>query len=327
MIYELLKEARRLGASDLHLTVKSVPRVRINGQLKVLNQKMYTAGELERFAAELLDAEAMLELQKNGQVDRAIGKDSEGRFRINVFRQQGNIAMAARIIPAKVPTCKELGLPDSVSRLTQLRQGLILIGGPTGCGKSTTMAALIDKLNREQQLHIITLEDPIEYIYVNDGCLINQREVGRDTSSFASGLRAALREDPDVILVGELRDADTMLTALLAAETGHLVIATIHVADAVGCINRILDMLAAQPIRSQLADCLQGIVCQRLEKRADGRGRVGVFEVLIGTEALRSLIREGRTHQIHSYIQTGSRYGMITMAAALEKLRRKGIIE
>lgn len=327
MIYKFFNGARRLGASDLHLAAASVPMVRINGSLSRMEEVVLTAMDMERLAAELLSGENMELLQRTGQVDCAAGSASEGRFRINVFRQQGSLAMAVRIIPEKIPSCEELGLPVSVCNMAKLKQGLVLIGGPTGSGKSTTMAALINSINQEQQLHIITLEDPVEYIYPKGSCLINQREIGRDTNDFAAGLRAALREDPDVILVGELRDAETMATALMAAETGHLVIATIHVADAVGCINRILDMLTMQPIRSQLADCLQGIVCQRLVERSDGSGRIGAFEVLVGTEALRSLIREGRTHQIPSYIQTGSRYGMTTMTAYMEQLRRKGLIE
>lgn len=327
MIYQLLDEARQLGASDVHFVADSVPRVRINGSLQPMSKKPYTVTEMEQMVKELLSDDDMRCLSTNGQVDCAVGRVSENRFRLNVFRQRGSIAMAVRIIPERLPICEELGLPSSVSNITYLKQGLVLIGGPTGSGKSTTMAALINKLNSEQQLHIITLEDPIEYIYPSRGCLINQREIGRDTDSFASGLRAALREDPDVILVGELRDAETMATALMAAETGHLVIATIHVSDAVGCINRILDMLPAQQTKAQLSDCLQGIVCQRLITRSDGHGRVGAFEVLVGTEALRSLIREGRTHQISSYIQTGTRYGMMTMNGALEQLRRRGLIE
>lgn len=327
MIYKLFNDARRLGASDLHLAADSVPMVRINGALSRMEAAVLSAMDMERLAAELLSGEDMELLHKNGQVDCAAGSVSEGRFRINVFRQQDSLAMAVRIIAEKIPSCEELGLPASVCNMAKIKQGLVLIGGPTGSGKSTTMAALINSINQEQQLHIITLEDPVEYVYPKGSCLINQREIGRDINGFAAGLRAALREDPDVILVGELRDAETMATALMAAETGHLVIATIHVADAVGSINRILDMLKMQPIRSQLADCLQGIVCQRLVQRSDGGGRIGAFEVLVGTEALRSLIREGRTHQIPSYIQTGSKYGMTTMTAYMEQLRRKGLIE
>ena len=327
MIYQLLEQARRLQASDLHLAAGSVPKVRIYGVLHSMSEDELSVEALEGMAAEVLTSEDYVLLHKNGQVDFGVGKSSEQRFRINAFRQQGSIAMAIRIIQSKPPSCKELGLPESVVGFAELNQGLILVGGPTGSGKTTTMAALVNKINQEKPLHIITLEDPIEYIYSCGRSLVNQREVGRDTISFADGLRAALREDPDVILVGELRDAETMATALAAAETGHLVFATIHINDAVNCIDRILDMLPAQQVKSQLADCLQGIVCQRLVPRCDKQGRVGAFEVLVATEALRSLIRDGKTHQIGSYLQTGSRYGMITMAAYMEQLRRKGIIQ
>lgn len=326
MIFSLLEQARKVHASDLHLAAGFVPKVRINGVLSSLGDAVLSANDMEAAAAELLPSDALEELRRDGQADCAWAQSHEKRFRINVFRQQGSLAMAIRIIQEQPPTCEELGLPASIGSFAALKQGLVLIGGPTGSGKSSTLAALINKINQEKQLHIITLEDPIEYVYYGGSCLINQREIGRDTKSFASGLRAALREDPDVILVGEIRDAETMATALTAAETGHLVFATIHINDAVSCINRILDTLSAQHVRTQLAECLQGIVCQRLFPRSDGSGRVGVFEVLIGTEALRSLIRDGRTHQIHSYMQTGSRQGMQTMESSISALRKKGLI-
>lgn len=327
MIFELLEEAQRLRASDLHLAAGAVPRVRVHGEISFLKANSLSAMELEGLAAELLSSEDLAVLNKMGQVDCAVNAGQE-RFRLNIFRQRQGLSIAIRIIKSNPPDCKELGLPPSIISLAELKQGLVLIGGPTGSGKSTTLAALINKLNKEKQLHIITLEDPVEYIYPEGSCLINQREVGRDTQSFASGLRAALREDPDVILVGELRDADTMATALTAAETGHLVLATIHTTDAVSSINRILDVLSEhqQQVQTQLADCLQGVVCQRLLPRRDENGRVGAFEVLVVTDALRSLIREGRTCQISSYLQTGARHGMQTMASSVNELKRQGII-
>lgn len=327
MIFQLLEQARSFNASDLHLSAGSVPKVRINGVLSSLGEQALSAADIESLAASILKSDDFAMLYKNGQVDCGIGQSFEKRFRVNVFRQQGSIAMAVRIIQSSPPSCTELGLPQSVIGFTELKQGLVLIGGPTGSGKSTTLAALINKINQEQQLHIITLEDPIEYIYSGGKSLVNQREVGRDTNSFASGLRAALREDPDVIMVGELRDAETMATALTAAETGHLVLATIHINDAVNCVNRILDMLPERQIKAQLADCLQGIVCQRLVVRSDGQGRIGAFEVLVATDALRSLIRDGKTCQISSYLQTGAKYGMVTLSAYIEQLRKKGLIK
>ena len=327
MIFQLLEQARSFNASDLHLSAGSVPKVRINGVLSSLGEQVLSAADMEGLASEILKVEDFTILHNNGQVDCGIGQSSDKRFRVNVFRQQGSIAMAVRIIQSSPPSCTELGLPQSVIGFAGLKQGLILIGGPTGSGKSTTLASLINKINQEQQMHIITLEDPIEYIYSGGKCLVNQREVGRDTISFAGGLRAALREDPDVIMVGELRDAETMATALTAAETGHLVLATIHINDAVNCVNRILDMLPERQVKAQLADCLQGIVCQRLVVRSDGQGRIGAFEVLVATDALRSLIRDGKTYQIGSYLQTGAKYGMVTMSAYLEQLRRKGLIK
>ena len=328
MIYELLEQACSLQASDLHLAVDQLPKVRIHGRLRSLAEARISAAELEGMTAELLSNEALEQLRKTGQVDCSIGVGLADRFRLNIFRQRGKLAMAVRIIQSEPPDCSKLGLPESVCNLALLKQGLILFAGPTGSGKSSTMAALVNKLNQEKQLHIITLEDPVEYIYPEGSCLINQREVGMDTKSFASGLRAALRQDPDVILVGEMRDAETMATALTAAETGHLVLATIHTTDAVSSINRIMDVLSdhQQQVRAQLADCLQGVVSQRLIIKSNGQGRVGAFEVLIVTEALRNLIREGRTCQISSYMQTGVKLGMQTMESSLKELKRKGII-
>ena len=247
---------------------------------------------------------------------------------MHVAKSKGEIILSFRIIRANIPTCEELLLPEVVQGLANLRQGLALVCGATGCGKSTTLAALIEKINNERKVHIVTLEDPIEYKYANKKALIHQREVGSDTISFASGLRSALRQDPDVILVGELRERETIAAALTAAETGHLVFATLHTNDVTGAITRILDSFdeGQQLIRSQLAEVLEAIVCQELLLRADGNDRVANFEVLIATPALRSLIREGRTHQIASYLVTGKQQGMLTKAEHRNLLEAQGLI-
>lgn len=325
----LLEQAGEMGASDVHLTVGIKPMMRFQGKLLPLADNIVTASDMESFTAAVLTKRLSAEFERIGEVDFAYSLNDAIRCRMNLFRQCGNIAAAIRLIAAQIPTCEELGLPQTVCDFTALKNGLVLITGSTGSGKSTTLAALINKLNEEQSMHILTLEDPVEYKHAAKKSIINQREVGSDTKSFSAGLRSALREDPDVIMVGELRDKDTMSTALKAAETGHLVFATLHTGDAVTTVSRIIDFFPEnqQQIKSQLAACLQGIACQELLPDASGNGRVAAFEIMTMTPALRNLIREGKVHQLESFIQTGTQYGMITKADYIRKLQQEGKVQ
>lgn len=327
LLQALLMEARKLNASDMHVTANEYVTLRINGRL-CKTKFLLTAEQVLLMSQALLNSSLQKILLEQGEADCAYVDGAGMPYRVNLSKSEGRYVIVVRIIRKEVPTCEELLLPEAVQSFTGLQQGLVLVCGATGCGKSTTLAALIEKINCERRVHIITLEDPIEYKYVNKKSLIHQREVGRDTVSFASGLRNALRQDPDVILVGELRDRETTAAALTAAETGHLVFATLHTNDATGAVNRVLDLFdeGRQLIRSQLAEVLQGIVCQELLLRADGSSRVANFEVLILTPALRSLLREGRTHQITSYLQTGRQQGMLTKAEHRKLLLEKGLI-
>lgn len=329
MVFDLLKQARALGASDVHLAAGLVPVVRVQGILQKLSSPAISQEELTGELRGLLQEQQWQKLLYAGEVDIAFSDATGERYRLNAYRQGAQYALAIRLLTSVIPDCHALGLPQSVENLADLTQGLVLVAGPTGSGKTTTLAALVQRINSEKAVHIITLEDPVEYLYPQGKALISQREIGRDTESFASGLRSALRQDPDILLVGELRDAESMAMALGAAETGHLVLATLHTQDAAGSVNRILDVLSERQAqaRSQLAECLQAVVCQRLLPRIDTEGRVAAFEVLVATEALRNIIREGRTHQLESYIQTGKRFGMQTMAESVVSLRRQGIIK
>ena len=327
MCISLIQESRRLGASDLHMTVGGAPMVRLDGYLQQLVPTPVTAAQLAEFVALLPDYTRQL-LERRGEVDCAWRWGNE-RYRINIYRQRDQYAMAVRLLNNVVPECEALGMPPALQAVTELSQGLVLIVGPTGSGKTTTLAALVQRINATRAVHIVTLEDPIEYEYPAGQSLIHQREIGRDTTSFARGLRAALREDPDVILVGELRDSETMAIALTAAETGHLVLATLHTQDVTSSVNRIVDGLQQnqQLVRSQLAESLAVVASQRLLARADGQGRVAAYEVLVATDAVRHLIREGQVHQLQSYLQTGARNGMVTMEESVKSLRRTGIIK
>ena len=327
MCISLIQESRRLGASDLHMTVGGAPMVRLDGYLQQLVPTPVTAAQLAEFVALLPDYTRQL-LERRGEVDCAWRWGNE-RYRLNIYRQRDQYAMAVRLLNNVVPECEALGMPPALQAVTELSQGLVLIVGPTGSGKTTTLAALVQRINATRAVHIVTLEDPIEYEYPAGQSLIHQREIGRDTTSFARGLRAALREDPDVILVGELRDSETMAIALTAAETGHLVLATLHTQDVTSSVNRIVDGLQQnqQLVRSQLAESLAVVASQRLLARADGQGRVAAYEVLVATDAVRHLIREGQVHQLQSYLQTGARNGMVTMEESVKSLRTTGIIK
>ena len=322
-IDELLLLAVKKGASDVHLTVGIPPIFRINGSL--IKQDMEALGHRDTFdlAEELMDEQRRQQFREKGEVDFSHSIEGVSNFRVNVFKQSNCVAAVIRLIPNVIPTFKQLHLPPTLADFSMLPRGLILVTGPTGSGKSTTLAAMINYVNKKRHEHIITLEDPIEYRHMHLNSIVNQREVNTDTLSFANGLRAALREDPDVILVGEMRDAETIGTAITAAETGHLVLATLHTVDAAQTVNRIIDVFpeAQQTqVRTQLAGTLQGIVSQQLMPTIDGKGRVGAFEILVATPALRNLIREGKIYQIPSYIQTGAKFGMVSMDSALAAL-------
>ncbi len=316
------------GASDLHLATGEPPVLRLDGRLDFLDEAPVDMDEAQAFIDEILSPEHHRRFREAGDCDLSIEADAEARLRINIFRAQGGIAMALRHIPTRIPSLREIGAPSPVAGLLGASQGLILVTGPTGSGKSTTLAAMIEAINSSQSRHIITIEDPIEYRHGNLRSLIRQREVGRDTPGFQEALRAALREDPDVLLVGEMRDLPTIALALTAAETGHLVLATLHTSSAARAVNRIVDVFPSSDkelIRAQLASSLTAVIAQRLLPREAG-GRIAAFELMIGTDAVRNLIREGKTPQIASMIQLGSRVGMQTMDDALEALVEAGEI-
>ena len=364
LIEALLLQVAELQASDLHICEGEPPVIRIGGELRRLEERLpaefgklffaqeavgdcrgsnsdlsYAVAEqpvlfpdrehkVYALFAPILPEKQRIALRDKGECDFAWALASGHRFRINLYNSMDGLAAAVRIIPKEVPTCKGLGLPDAVRKLAELRRGLVLLTGVTGSGKSTTLAAVINEINRNRAVHILTLEDPVEYRYVSARSLIHQREVGKDTDSFVSGLRAALREDPDVIAVGEMRDLETIAIAVTAAETGHLVFATLHTRGAAETVNRIIDVFPEQQqqqIRIQLAGSLQAVISQQLLPDRQG-GRTAAFEIMVVTPALRNLIREGRIQQMESYIQTGSQYGMQTMEAAVGKLLREGKI-
>lgn len=317
------------GASDLHMASGNPPILRIHGDLQRVKYKILENDELKAMLYEITPEERIKVFEETGDVDFGFELPGLARFRVNLFQQKHGIGAVFRLIPSKVKTAEELGLPGIVTKLAMLPKGLVLVTGPTGSGKSTTLAAIIDYANRNRQDHILTIEDPIEFVHKSQGCLVNQREVGVHTKSFASALRAALREDPDIILVGEMRDLETISLAIEAAMTGHLVLATLHTLNAAKTVDRIIEIFphAQQPqIRSTLADSLRAVVSQTMFKRIDRPGRVVAFEILIATPAARNLIREGKTYQIPSIIQTGRKYGMISLDDSIMELLKKGII-
>ena len=329
-IDQLLRIAVDKKASDLHLMVGVPPVVRINGKLEKLDMDPLGNPDTFSLTEELMDARRKEIFRTNGEVDFSHTIGNLCSFRVNVYKQSGSVAAVIRIIPSVIPTIEQLHLPKVLQKFALLPRGLVLVTGPTGSGKSTTLAAMINYINHNCSCHIITLEDPIEYRHSHLNSIINQREIETDTLSFGNGLRAALREDPDVILVGEMRDVETIATAITAAETGHLVLATLHTSDAAQTINRIIDVFPEhqqEQIRTQLAGTLQGIVAQILLPTKNEAGRTGAYEILVATPALRNLIREGKIHQIPSYIQTGGQFGMISMDAALGKLVKMGIVD
>lgn len=325
---ELLELTVNRGASDLHLTVGTVPILRINGELVKLEEKKLNPKDTEIFTKELLGSQYDVYKEK-GEIDTSYSIPKIGRFRVNIYKQRDSAAIAIRVVGLKIPTLEKLNMPNVIKSLTEKRRGLVIVTGPTGSGKSTTLAAMINEINTTRASHIITLEDPIEYLHKHNKSIINQREIGRDSRSYQNALKAVLREDPDVILVGEMRDLETISIAITAAETGHLVFSTLHTIGAAKTIDRIIDVFPPyqqQQIKVQLAAVLQGIVSQQLIARNDGEGRVAALETMITTPAIQNLIREGKTHQIQSSIQTGAKYGMKTMDSSIVELYKNGII-
>jgi twitching motility protein PilT len=325
---DLLLEVMERNASDLHITAGAPPTVRVRGRLTPLDDYPVLSTEQTReIVYSILTNDQRQRLETDWQLDFAYAIPGRARFRVNAYYQRAAIGAAFRLIPFNIKTVDELGLPSAIHDLARKPRGFVLVTGPTGSGKSTSLAAVIDEINESREEHIMTIEDPIEFLHGHKKCLINQRELGADAHSFSAALKGALRQDPDVILVGEMRDLETIHTALTAAETGHLVFATLHTQDTPQTIDRIIDVFPAaqqQQVRVQLSVALQGIVTQQLLPTADGAGRVAACEVLLATPAIRNLIREGKTHQIYSSLQTGSQAGMQTMDAALATLVRQG---
>jgi twitching motility protein PilT len=345
-IDELLRYAAKYGASDLHLTVGNPPIIRVNGRLKKIPGPALTHDDARALVFCILTEEQRSAVDRRREVDLSYTWGTSGttgeaavsleyitperiRARVNVFLDLTGLGAAFRIIPAKIRTLEELPAPDPVADLTRRDSGLVLVTGPTGCGKSTTLASMIDRIDQERSGRIITIEDPIEYIFQGRNCLISQREIGTHSRSFAAALRACLREDPDVLLLGEMRDLETIRLALTAAETGHLVLSTLHTNSVAQTVDRVIDVFPADQheyMRQIFANVIQGIISQKLLARRDGRGRVAAMEVLMATPAVRNLIRESRSHQVFSSVQTGSEHGMQTNDQSLSLLLRAGLI-
>lgn len=324
-ILTLLKWTFEMGASDIHLKHELEPTVRLHGDLKKLADVKLTPEMLHYMAMQILPKERVAQYEEEGELDFTFCMPSGHRFRMSVYKEDGVETIAGRTIEITIPTLEQLKLPQVLHQFMSLNRGLVLVTGPTGSGKSSTLAAMINYINQTMERHIITLEDPVEFLHPHQRSIISQREVGRDTKSYSSGLKAALRQDPDIILVGEMRDLETISIALTAAETGHLVFATLHTSSAASTIDRIIDVFPANQqmqIRTQLANCIKGIVSQRLFKRKDGEGRVAAIEVLVVNPSIANLIRSEKVHQIPTFMQTGKAEGMQTME---EEMKRLGI--
>jgi len=323
-IDDLLREMVGLRASDLHVTAGTEPVVRINGSLERLQGVERMTSDLTlQLLYRMLSTEQQKHVENNGQLDLSYSIPGIARFRVNVYSQRESLAAAFRMIPTELKTLQDLGLPESLYEFAEKPRGIVLVTGPTGSGKSTTLAALIDYINTNRSDHIITIEDPIEFLHLHKRCIVNQREIGSDAPSFAAALRGALRQDPDVILLGEMRDLETISTALTAAETGHLVFATVHTQNAPSTVDRLIDVFPAaqqEQVRIQIAATLQGVVTQTLLPRADGQGRAAALEILLPDDATRNLIRQNKVEQVYSIMQTGSARGMKTMENSLAEL-------
>jgi twitching motility protein PilT len=329
-IDDLLVALFERGGSDLHLTVGTQPTIRINGDLTRLEEfPVLEPGELRKMIYAIMTSKQREVFENSLELDMSYSVPGLARFRVNVFQQRDSLGAVMRIIPFEILPLEDLGIPSQVAEFANLPRGFVLVTGPTGSGKSTTLASLIDMINRTRPVHIMTVEDPIEFLHDHKTSVVNQREVGTDTHGFADALKHALRQDPDVILVGELRDLETIQIALTAAETGHLVFGTLHTQDAPQTVDRIIDVFPPhqqEQIRVMLAGALQGVVCQTLLKRVDGEGRIAACEVMVTTSGIKNLIREGKTHQIYSSMQSGGQYGMVTMDQSLANLVRRGLV-
>jgi twitching motility protein PilT len=330
-IDELLERMVEANASDLHVTTGTPPAIRVRGEVERLaGFDTLTAEETQQLLYRILSSEQQKNFELNRQLDFSYSIPGLARFRVNVYFQRESIGAAFRLIPTELKTLEELGIPDSLHVLAEKPRGLVLVTGPTGSGKSTTLAAIIDEINRNRSEHILTIEDPIEFLHRHKRCIVNQREIGPDATSFAHALRAALRQDPDVILVGEMRDLETISTALTAAETGHLVFGTLHTQSAPSTIDRIIDVFPAEQqeqVRIQIANSLQGVVTQALLPTADGTGRVPALEILLPDDAVRNLIRQGKVEQIYSVMQTNTSRGMQTMEQSLGDLIMRRVVD
>lgn len=328
-IEEILRAAKESGASDVHITVGIPPKMRVNGNLIAMNFKKMLPQDTLSIVMEIMNEKQKAIFDERGEYDVSFSIPNLGRYRVNAYRQRGSVAIALRLVGTSIPTPIELGVPESVIDLYQRKRGLVLVTGPTGSGKSTTLAAIIDKINNSRESHIITLEDPIEYLHQHKLSIVNQREIGLDSSSYAHALRAALREDPDVILVGEMRDFETISVAITAAETGHLVLSSLHTIGAASTVDRIIDVFPPhqqQQIRVQLSNVLEAVVSQQLIPKIDGNGRVAAFEVMHSNHAVRNLIREGKSHQLITVMQTNRKSGMVTMdEAIIQKFKEQQI--
>ncbi|MBI4690484.1 MAG: type IV pilus twitching motility protein PilT [Nitrospirae bacterium] len=326
----ILRTAYGLNASDIHIAVGRAPMVRRIGEMVPLEKyPVLTSEHTKKLIYSILSEQQQKDFEKNLELDCSYYIAELCRFRVNVMIQKGCVESVLRIIPSKIPDSREIGLNDTIINFTKLPRGLVLVTGPTGSGKSTTLAALIDIINATRKDHIVTVEDPIEFVYEAKSCVVRQREVGSDTYSFQNALKHVLRQDPDIILVGEMRDLETISLAITAAETGHLVFATLHTQDAAQTIDRIIDVFPPhqqQQVRVQLANTLEGVVSQQLLPKADGKGRIAVREVMVVTPAISNLVREGKTHQIYSAIDTGAKFGMVSMDSALVELVRQKAI-
>lgn len=328
-IKELLKYAFESGASDLHLSSGSIPSIRLNGEIKNLDMEVIENGEIELISKQILNSHQHEFFKDNLEIDFSYEIENLSRFRVNMFKQIKGISAVFRTIPNIIKTSEELGLPSIIDELVLREKGLILLTGPTGCGKSTTLAAMINHVNEIKRKHIITIEDPVEYFHVSKKCIVNQRELGHSTHSFAKALRSALREDPDIILVGEMRDLETIQLALTAAETGHLVLSTLHTSSAVKTIDRIIDVFPPgqkEQIRSMLSESLVAVIAQKLIIKKNNSGRIPVCEIMIANTAVKNLIREDKIFQIPTLIQSGSSDAMQSLDTDLQRLLNTGVI-
>jgi twitching motility protein PilT len=325
-IKEILQAAVKFGASDIHIVPERPPFLRINGEMKSLKSDILTAEKTQQLIFSVLTEKLIDKFKVDNELDTSVSAEGIGRFRLNVLEQKDGLAAVLRVIPTDIPKPADIGVDEKLLKLTKTPRGMILVTGPTGSGKSTTLASMINEINKERKDHIITIEDPIEYVYPKHKCVVTQREIGSHSNSFKEALKRAMRQDPDVALVGEMRDLETIGAALTLAETGHLVFATLHTTDAAQTVDRIIDVFPPfqqQQVRTQLSGVLRAVVCQQLLATADGAGRVAAREVMIVTSAIANLIREGKTHQIYSAIETGSRSGSKTLDKDLIDLVRK----